>query len=580
VAKHESTPNIDVQAANAAYHELLTVDFESRSVTAVKELLKPIFRGYISAAPVFDPGLPLFGVGIGSKFESVSDLRVPPPDSLAGSLTHRQGLPFMFCSTTFESAILNAEVGVGDTVCVTEWKTTRRLAAMRIGYTESVFSALGNSSTASLPLEPETPQIGPDAHEVMQLLSSLFFLRWTHKDKKREVLTLAIAEWLLTAEAINALLYPAPHTKGDTEILIVKPAFGEECLQFVRAEIAKIEAVEERRVRFRKLNAAPELDTKGNIEWYGGGSSDRDIPKRYGTMGWQEFLNQKRDILHAYDSARNANRNRPVQTEHGNVGEAKFREWLGNFLPKKYAVAAGYIIPDVRRMNYTLRHYDVIIYDALDAPVLWASNDPDKALQGRERAIPAEHVRAVLEVKSTFTKRNITGAKAKLSELNLCQTHLRKEFVSGIVFLEVREAEQRSCAIGELLLADDIVGYFGGLVLRAEGHDPNITGYFTFLNDATTTESAMPLVREVTSVSRGTDGMLTLPNQGDVGSAIAYDDVWNFDVGYSPVVRGVLLKWAYNSFPEFFWDLIARMQGTYDPDSAGPRPLYGMSFIR
>ena len=43
-------------------------------------------------------------------------------------------------------------------------------------------------------------------------------------------------------------------------------------------------------------------------------------------------------------------------------------------------------------------HFDVIIYDELDAPVLWIEDTPDASPQGRSLAIPVEHVRGVLEV--------------------------------------------------------------------------------------------------------------------------------------------------------------------------------------
>jgi uncharacterized protein YbbC (DUF1343 family) len=88
---------------------------------------------------------------------------------------------------------------------------------------------------------------------------------------------------------------------------------------------------------------------------------------RYGTVGWQEFLRQKKDILSSYDSAKESNLNRPMQIEHGNVGEASFRRWLGDYLPKKYGVTSGFIIPDTRQTKYTIRHYDVIIYDILNS---------------------------------------------------------------------------------------------------------------------------------------------------------------------------------------------------------------------
>jgi len=59
----------------------------------------------------------------------------------------------------------------------------------------------------------------------------------------------------------------------------------------------------------------------------------------------------------------------------------------------------------------------VIIYDKLEAPVLWVEDTPDVSEQGRSLAIPVEYVRCVLEVKSTFSSSNVRAAMAHLKDL-------------------------------------------------------------------------------------------------------------------------------------------------------------------
>lgn len=108
---------------------------------------------------------------------------------------------------------------------------------------------------------------------------------------------------------------------------------------------------------------------------------------------WKQFLMAKKDMLHAYDREREKGRERPVQTEHGRVAEAELRKWLANFLPKKYAVTSGYIISQGTPKNEYLVHYDVIIYEHLEAPILWVDDNPDHSQQGKSMAIPVEYVR-------------------------------------------------------------------------------------------------------------------------------------------------------------------------------------------
>jgi hypothetical protein len=301
---------------------------------------------------------------------------------------------------------------------------------------------------------------------------------------------------------------------------------------------------------------------------------------RYGTIGWQEFLRQKRDLLSDYDSAKEQSRNRPVRTEHGNVAEASFRSWLSAFLPRRFGVTSGYIIPDVRAADYVLYHYDVIVFDALEAPVLWTSANPDLADQGRVRAIPAEHVRGVVEVKATLNRRNILDAKTKLQQLAKLERYLKTPFVSCMLFVEVLQPEQRTALLAKDLIDRGIPGYFGGLILRAEGLDENLAARFGFVatGGEPFDEGSMPLVRAIGELQRDESGNPQLTQQGDTCEAVSAEDAWHVNLGYSPVLHDIELTWSYNSFPMFVFELLDRVRGAYTPGLASAR--YGTSYLR
>lgn len=298
--------------------------------------------------------------------------------------------------------------------------------------------------------------------------------------------------------------------------------------------------------------------------------------QRYGTVGWEEFIRQKRDLLSAYDSAKEQSRNRPVHAEHGNVGEAKLRQWLAGFLPERYGVTSGFVIPDVREPGYVLYHYDIIIYNAIESPVLWTSTNPDAADQGRTRAIPADFVRAIVEVKATLTRENIRKGKEKLRQLQALGESLKAPFVSCMVFFEVLQPEQKSASIARDFVDEGIPGYFGGLILRAEGLDENVSGQFGFLSRDQTDES-MPLVREIGELQCDPSGNPQI-KRGDALETFSGEGMWHFDLGYSPIVENVLLRWSYNSFPHFVIELLHRINGTYNPERSSAS--YGTSYLR
>ncbi|GBE31685.1 hypothetical protein BMS3Bbin05_00588 [bacterium BMS3Bbin05] len=303
------------------------------------------------------------------------------------------------------------------------------------------------------------------------------------------------------------------------------------------------------------------------------------LTKRYGTFGWQEFIQQKKDLLREYDSVKEKIVNRPVKTEHGNAAEACFRKWLMDFLPKKYGVTSGYVIPDLRSLEYTLKHYDVIIFDAINSPILWGETNFDKSNQGKSRAIPAEYVHSILEVKSTLTLKSIKDAKEKLKELNDSSSLLNQNYSSGIVFFEIKNKQQDKCELAENLFDADIAGYFGGAILRAEGLDENITGYYQFMKHEKT-EYAMPFVREIGGLEIDDRGKPCLTKQGDYCEAVALEDRWNFDKGYTPIVKNIHLCWSYNAFPHFILDTLERLEGKFSPNDNSKKNHYGMSYIR
>src|SRR5258708_18998180 len=175
--------------------------------------------------------------------------------------------------------------------------------------------------------------------------------------------------------------------------------------------------------------------------------------------GWIEFITEKLAMLDAFERSKIQIVNRPTQTGKGPVAEAEFRQWLRHFLPKKYGVTSGYIISQAdaitsrNKLKNKLLHHDGIIYDELNSPILWYESNSDASEQGKKRAIPAEYVCGVLEVKSTFNEKNISYAFKKLNELapllakiddenEPYKQYIPKNFYMGMVFFEYLKKDQ------------------------------------------------------------------------------------------------------------------------------------------
>src|SRR5258708_3539231 len=98
-----------------------------------------------------------------------------------------------------------------------------------------------------------------------------------------------------------------------------------------------------------------------------------------GVAGWRQFLLAKREILHDYERAKHYAKAHKVQVSHGNVGAASFRNWLEQFLPKRFGVCNGYIASQQIQEPYKFPHFDIIIYDQQNSPVLWIEDNLDSS---------------------------------------------------------------------------------------------------------------------------------------------------------------------------------------------------------
>lgn len=258
-------------------------------------------------------------------------------------------------------------------------------------------------------------------------------------------------------------------------------------------------------------------------------------------------------MLAAYDLARDLETSKLVKTRHGLVAEAEFRKWLSEFLPKRYAVTSGYIVsPGISSAEHMV-HYDVIIYDQLESPVLSVEDNPDSSGQGKSLAIPVEYVSAVFEVKSSFNRKSAKKAVDQLSKLKpllakvdppniRAKMYLPANFFCATVFFELRkEHEKDFAAMDELVNATMIRRFYGGIILRADTLDKYYSGKIYFRNE----------------------NIETGPNNNSSLSFWATSKCLKYkeDAYFS-----LLLTFWEQHFSEFAFDIIALLKGAYQPN--------------
>ncbi len=294
----------------------------------------------------------------------------------------------------------------------------------------------------------------------------------------------------------------------------------------------------------------------------------------FGQFGWKEFYRNRRDILFEYDKLCELTSNRPVKVAHGIGVEAYLRKWLSEFLPKKYGITSGYIIPSLYDDSKELYHYDIIIYNQLESPILWTESNNDQSYQGNYRAIPAKYVIALFEVKSQLTLQTAKEALQKLDEIKDFSEQLCSNFSSGIIFIELKESNIHKYSIlKELYKGQSIFGFTGGMILRYDG-DISSTGLFIFgeheddIDFNIKSESKRPLVKKIDdlAITQTEDGSVHLGERG-CGIKLVKTGVNNWSISkhycisYLENRKSVELSWSKSNFTEFCKRLLASLDG-------------------
>ncbi len=280
----------------------------------------------------------------------------------------------------------------------------------------------------------------------------------------------------------------------------------------------------------------------------------------WGKQGWEQFLANRDELLSAFDSAKRKNAGRTVRTEHGRAAEADVRRWLGEFLPKRYGVTAGFIVSQGLNAAEQLVHFDVIIYDQLESPVLWIEGNNDLSAEGSSKAIPAEYVLCVIEVKSTFSKRSVVESLSKLrqlepllrsvdEDLEIYKRYLPRAFCSLVLFFEIGVAEAKHFEALELIAAEgEMRGFMGGIILRGKTHTSKASGriYRAYIS------RSLPKYEGIAEQYCHVHGLLSRISSTRVLYSNGEMDTY-----------GVLM-WGEHCFAQFAHDIVAMCQGRYN----------------
>lgn len=316
---------------------------------------------------------------------------------------------------------------------------------------------------------------------------------------------------------------------------------------------------------------------------------------QYYTAGWKRFELNRRKMLANYDLAKFENKDRPLQTEHGLIAEANLRKWLGNFLPDRYGVTSGYIIPPtIEPKGYKQYHYDIIIYDKLDSPVIWNGENPDFSSLGQTKAILANRVKAIFEVKSSLAKYSVDSVKEKIKEVCEFSSFLPRGCITGAIFMELKSGTESQVSLLKDLIPEGGSRFNLGCVLRLNDNPDLSAVISSFSSRAVDSANDTILYRDIENYDIERDGNGKIIVNSDFPSLGIFDYKDNIggnkqhfykrficNVGKETIGNclGLNIEWSKNGFAFFALNILSYLahKRFYIAESSGGYP-FGLVF--
>jgi hypothetical protein len=261
---------LDFIAASRAIALIKALDLRITEIEEIKELLTPVFRGYVVEAPRFEPGIDLFRLQICDRPNNISRMLYPPPAITGIGRANRPGEPVLYCSTARQAPFFESKPTEGQTVVIVHWATTAPLQVNHVGYCSNAFNTLGsNRSNAGWGPRPAAVPGSEANHIISEFLANTFTKIVPNGSEHDYKLSVAIAEKMFADDFFNGLLYPAIAMKANADNFAIKPRFANSQLRFIKAEFARIDAVRDFSYDITVLDTATELSSDGSIQWKG-----------------------------------------------------------------------------------------------------------------------------------------------------------------------------------------------------------------------------------------------------------------------------------------------------------------------
>lgn len=260
------SPKLNVKAARAAMAALQVIDLSQDFDEEVVRKLLEAFDGHQVRAPRLQPGVRLFRGQICDKPTNIRRLGYPPPAIAPQGRANRAGRPMLYCCASRAAPFFELQPTVGQTVALAHWTTTAPMIVNHAGYTHTTFVRLGSVRKYQPRYRCSTAD-----EEISAGFADLFTRKMDVEHEGRLYkLTSTIADFLTEpADQLDGLIYPSVAMRANSDNLALKPRYADRHLKFEKAELIRIDSIDDFSYKVTVLDTAKALGDDGSILWRG-----------------------------------------------------------------------------------------------------------------------------------------------------------------------------------------------------------------------------------------------------------------------------------------------------------------------
>jgi hypothetical protein len=263
---------LDPSEIQRTIRELERTDLEAASIGELDACLTPLFRGYRTSAPRFEPGIYVYRGRKCQKPTNLCEIFYPPSHAVTTIGRANDIGESVFYGGTGKAVPL-VELGVqpGDLVALSCWKTNGALILNHVGFSSAPDSFKGATRKLDEVYDfvRSTRKHG-DLNALVHDYLAHTFARQV-KDQHHYKLTIAISRELLSGSIIDGLLYPTIKMSGNADNIAFKKQSADRLLQFVSVEYILVKEVRDMQTDIDILDSATRVDPIGTLIWSGRG---------------------------------------------------------------------------------------------------------------------------------------------------------------------------------------------------------------------------------------------------------------------------------------------------------------------